>query len=254
MELIDNIARKTGETNVLALEAAKASRAFDIGMECSLFYVPKVVNFDTETGQLEFERLNDLVTLLDLAIRKDKRLPYLLKKAGNALAVIHRDLALPDEMKIELPPEWMNSENDNVFIHGDYACINVCFRERSDELVILDFSAAPMVGRTPTFGSRYFDILLFISSIFHGAPLRRAFNWNAGSMAEAFLRGYAEYVPEININQLKTLAPVIYRLQRKNTRHLARQRSPMRAAGYTCYHALLNTRLYRFLRKYEFPH
>lgn len=254
MELIDNIARKTGETNVLALETAKASRAFDIGRESGLFYVPRVVNFNPQTGQLEFEWLSGLVTLLDLAIRKDKRLPDLLRKAGKALAVIHRDLALPEEMKHQLPPEWMDSEEDNVFIHGDFAFINVCFRRPPDELVILDFSAAPIVDRTPTFGSRYFDILLFISSLFHGAPLRRAFNWNAKTMAEAFLRGYAEITPEVNANKLKTLAPVICRLQRKNTRHLAHQRQPLRAAGYTCYHMLLNTCLYRFLRKYEFPH
>ena len=254
MELIDNIARKTGEPNVLALEAAKASQAFDIGRNFGLFYVPRVVNFNEEAVLLEFERLSDLVTLLELAIRKDKRLPDLLKKAGKALAVIHRDLALPEEMKHQLPPEWMDSEEDNVFIHGDFACINICFREPSNELVILDFSAAPIVDRTPTFGSRYFDILLFISSIFHGAPLRRTINWNAKIMAEAFLRGYAEITPEVNANKLKTLAPVICRLQRKNTRHLARQRRPLRAVCYTFYHTLLNTYLYRFLRKYEFPH
>jgi len=219
MELIDNIARKTGEPNVLAVEAAKASQAFDIGRESGLFYVPKVVNFDEEAGLLEFERLSDLVTLLDLAICKDKRLPDLLKNAGKALAVIHRDLVLPEEMKHDLPPEWMDSEDDNVFIHGDFASINICFREPSNELVIVDFSAAPMVGRTPTFGSRYFDILLFISSIFHGAPLRRAFNWNADTMAEAFLSGYAECAPDINANKLKSLAQNICRLQQRNIRH-----------------------------------
>ena len=239
---------------MLAVEAAKASRAFDIGRESGLFYVPKVVNLDEEAGLLEFERLSDLVTLLDLAIRKDKRLPDLLRKAGKALAVIHRDLVLPEEMKHKLPPEWMGSEDDNVFIHGDFASINICFREPSNELVIVDFSAAPMVERTPTLGSRYFDVLLFISSIFHGAPLRRAFNWNAKTMAEAFLSGYAEFTPEMNTNKLRALAPVICRLQRRNTWRLARQRRPLRAVGYICYHLLLNTRLYKFLREYEFPH
>jgi len=254
MEFIDNIARKTGEPGLLAVEAAKASQAFDIGRDCGLFYAPKVVNFDKDAGLLEFERLSDLVTLLDLAICKDKRLPDLLKKAGKALAAIHRYLALPEEMKHDLPPEWMDSENDNVFIHGDFACINVCFHEPSDELVILDFSAAPMVGRTPTFGSRYFDVLLFISSIFHGASLRKAFNWNAKTMAEAFLRGYTEYMPDISLNKLKSFAPEISLLQQENILHLASQRRPLRAAGYICYHTLLNTRLNRFLQKYELPH
>ena len=99
MEFIGDIVRKTGESSILAVEAAKASRAFEVGKDCGLFYVPKVVNFDAKAGVLEFERLSDLATLLDLAVRKDQRLPGLLKKAGEALAVVHKKLVLPEEMK-----------------------------------------------------------------------------------------------------------------------------------------------------------
>ena len=74
MEIVGDIIRKNGEPGMLAIEAAKASRAYDIGKDCGLFYVPKIVNFDAKTGVLEFERLNGLVTLLDVAARKDGRL------------------------------------------------------------------------------------------------------------------------------------------------------------------------------------
>jgi len=251
MEFVGNIVRKTGESNMLAVEATKSSRAFEIGKESGLFYVPKVVSFDAKAGVLEFERLSDLVTLLDLAVRKDQRLFELLQKAGQALAVVHEKLILPDEMKYELPSEWMNSPDENVFIHGDFACINVCSHGPSGELVILDWSAAPLVERIPTFGSRYFDILLFTSSIFHGLPYREVFSWNAKGMTDAFLRGYVKSVPEVKLNRFKNYSSKICRLQRKNIRQLARRRHPLRAVGYISYQMLMNARLYLFLHKYE---
>ncbi len=251
MEFIGDIARKTGESSLLAVEAAKASRASEIGRDSGLFSVPKVVNFDAEAGVLEFERLSGLATLLDLAVRKDRRLPELLRKAGQALAVVHAELTLSEEMKHELPSEWMDSSDQNVFIHGDFACINVCFHEPSAELVILDWSAAPMVGRTPTFGSRYFDILLFVSSLFHGAPYRSVLNWDAKEMAGTFLRGYAKAAPQMKLNKLKDHSSKICRLQRQNIWHLSRQRRPLRAAGYMSCQMLMYARLCLFLRKHE---
>jgi tRNA A-37 threonylcarbamoyl transferase component Bud32 len=251
MEFVGDIARKTGDAELLAVEAAKASRALEIGKDSGLFSVPKVVKLDAEAGVLEFERLNGLVTLLDLAVRKDRRLDELLEKAGRALAAVHAKLALPEEMKHDLPAEWMNCRDDNVFIHGDFACINVCFHEASDELVILDFSAAPTVGRTATFGSRYFDILLFVSSLFHGALYRRVLNWGGGNMARTFLRGYMKASTQVELSKLKDHASKICRLQRQNMWQLARQRWPLRAAGYVLCQMLMNARLRLFLCKCE---
>ena len=96
MELIGDIVRKTGEPEVLVIEAAKATRAFEIGRDSGLFNVPKVLNFDADTGVLDFEKIDDLATLLDLAIRKDQRLLELLRKTGRALGVVHGQLTLPD--------------------------------------------------------------------------------------------------------------------------------------------------------------
>jgi hypothetical protein len=251
MQLVGDIARKAGESSLLAVEAAKAFRAFEIGRESGLFSVPRVTKFDAEAGVLEFERLSDLVTLLDLAIHEDQRLPGLLKTTGQALAVVHKELVLPEEMKHKLPAEWMAPAGENVFIHGDFACINVCFHEPSDALVILDWSAAPRVGRTPTFGSRFFDVLLFVSSIFHGVPWQKALSWNAKEMAGIFLRGYAEAAPEVELNNFKNYSPQICRAQRKNVRSLAKQRQSLRAAGFICHQMLMNVRLHLFLNGYK---
>lgn len=249
MEFVGDIARKRGQANLLEVEAAKASRAFEIGRDSGLFIVPKVLNLDADAGVLEFERIGELTTLLDLAVRKDPRLGELLAKAGRALAVIHAELSLPGDMKHELPPKWMDSADRNVFIHGDFACINICLHEPSGELVILDFSAAPMVGRTPTFGSRYFDILLFASSIFHGAPFRRVLNWDAGRMVDAFLEGYAKAAPETELNRLKDHSSKICRLQRQNIVKLARKRRLLRALGYVVCQILMHIRFCLYLRK-----
>ncbi|MHC4324840.1 MAG: hypothetical protein ACYSUX_11265, partial [Planctomycetota bacterium] len=192
MEIVGDIIRKTGEPGTLAIEAAKASAAFDIGKDCGLFYVPKVINFDAKTGVLEFERLNNLVKLIDMAARKDERLFELLKKAGQALSIIHEKLLLPGEMKHELPAEWMACPGDNVYIHGDFAGFNLCFDESAGRLVILDWSSAPLLGRNITYGSRFFDIIWLVIYIFYGAPRRCLFNWDAQGMSDAFLAGYAQ--------------------------------------------------------------
>jgi len=251
MEIIGDFIRKTGESSLLAIEAAKASRGFDIGKDSGLFRVPKVVKFDAEAGRLDFEHLEGLVTLLDLAVRKDCRLAGFLEKAGRALAVVHEKLTLPETMKYGLPPEWSGPSEQNVFIHGDFACINVCYHETSDELVIVDWSAAPLVGRTPTFGSRYFDILMFISSLFHGAPCREVLSWDAPGMSRTFLAGYRSASPNVKLSGIKDHARLICRLQRRNIRQLARRKRPLTATGYICCQMLMNARLRSFLHKCE---
>lgn len=257
MEFIGDIVRKTGEPALLAVEAAKASRALEIGKKSGLFRVPEVVNFDAEAGVLEFKRLRELSTLLELAVRKDRRLPELLDRAGQALAVVHEELTLPEEMKHDLPSPWMNRAGENVFIHGDFACINVCFHEPSGALVILDWSAAPMIGRTPTFGSRYFDVILFVSSLFQGAPCLRVLGWDAGRMAEAFLKGYGRACTAHRNGIggqcppcfLKKYSSEMFRLQRENMRRAARQRRLLSAMFYTCCQMLMYARFRLFLHK-----
>jgi aminoglycoside phosphotransferase (APT) family kinase protein len=242
MEIVGDIIRKTGEPGTLAIEAAKASVAFDIGKDCGLFYVPKVIKFDAKKGVLEFERLNNLVKLIDMAARKDERLFELLKKAGQALAVVHEKLVLPEEMKHELPAEWMASPAENVYIHGDFAGFNLCFDESSDQLVILDWSSAPVLERNATYGSRFFDIIWFITFIFYGAPKRCLFIWDARSMANAFLSGYSESHPKIIQRLSSDFEPLMRRYYCKTVWYLAKQRSWYKAARYLLYQCLIYPR------------
>jgi len=251
MEFIGDVARKKGSGSLLATEATKTKLAAEIGRASSLFYVPQVLNFDRDKGVLELERLSGLVTLLQLAIDKDARLVELSERAGAALAVIHEQLVLPDEMKHELPPEWMDGSDKNVFIHGDFACINLCLHEPSGRLVILDWSTAPIMGRTPTFGSRYFDVLWFVGCAFRGAPGRRIFSWNAEKMADTFFKGYVRTASAERLENFEDYLPKIYRLQRKIVWHLARQRSALRAAAYIFHQLFMYAHFYTFLHSYR---
>jgi aminoglycoside phosphotransferase (APT) family kinase protein len=242
MEIAGEIIRKTGEPDALEIEAAKASRAFDIGKDCGLFYVPKIVNFDATAGVLEFERLNGLVPLLDMAARKDERLLELFKKAGQALATIHEKLVLPEQMKHELPVEWMACPDENVFIHGDFAGFNLCFDESSGRLVILDWSSAPLLGNVVTYGSRFFDIIWFVIFIFYGAPRSCLFNWDAPAMANAFLAGYVESRSEVIQRLSSDFKPLMRRYYRKTVWYLAKQRSWYKAVRYLLYQLLIYPR------------
>jgi hypothetical protein len=262
MEFVGNIARKTGSPSLLAVEALKTEKASEIGKSSGLFYVPRVISFDAEAGVLEFERLAGLVTLLDLAIKKDQRLFELLEKTGRSLAVIHQQLALPDDMKHELPPEWMDPPGENVFIHGDFASINVCFHEPSGRLVILDWSGAPIMGRTPTFGSRFFDVFWFAACVFRGVPAKRLLSWNAESMTDTFLCGYRAGIFEIlaaesptssqdKLSRFRDYLSKIFRLQRQKIRYLARRRSGGKAMLYVLSQLFMYARLHSFLQNYK---
>jgi tRNA A-37 threonylcarbamoyl transferase component Bud32 len=239
MEFVGNIARKTGEPTLLAVEATKTRLAHAIGKESGLFYVPKVLSFDAQAGVLELERIDGLVTIFELATRKDARLYELLGRAGRALALVHEKLVLPDEMKYEMPPEWIDDSGRNVFIHGDLAVCNLLFHEESDKVVILDWSAAPVLGRTPTYGSRLFDVAWFINSIFLCRPRQLFLSWDAPGMADAFFGGYAKQWPKVRDLLTDNYVERMRRCYRRTAWYLVRRRSGWRAAGHLLYQVLI---------------
>lgn len=251
MEFVGETVRKTGRPDLLAVEAAKTRQAFEIGKSSGLFYVPRVLRFDAQAGMLELERVEGLVRLIEMGVRKDKQLGELLKKAGQALAVIHKQLVLPDEMKHELPLEWMGGSGDNVFIHGDFDLSNVCFQERLGRLVILDWSAAPLLRRTPVFGSRYFDILWFVSDAFSSAPNRGLFSWDAEGIADAFIEGYATAIKPRTLDKLRVYWATLLRLHRRSVWYQAVHREFHRALAYLGSQSFLYYKLWRYGRRFS---
>lgn len=247
MELLGSVARKTGEPSLLAVEAAKARAARHVGQDTGLFYVPEVLRCDAEAGTLECERLNGLARLFDLAAAGDSRVGELMRRAGMALAAVHEKLVLPGEMRQDLPGDWTDGGGEDVFIHGDYVCINVCYQQPSGRLVIVDWSAAPLMGRTATFGSRYFDILWFASSVFRVAPWRRLGRWDAEGMVREFLAGYRD-VSACRVDRFREFAPRICQLYKRHAWVMARRKTPIAAMAHALPRALMYVRFRRFVR------
>lgn len=219
MILMGEIFRKFVPNKHIKIELMKIKQATHIAEETGLFYVPRVLSCDVEKGLLEIEYLNRLRTIEELAICNDHRLPNLLEKLGQALAAIHNNLTLPSEFKINLPDEWISPNGDNVFIHGDLTMLNVCIHEPTGRLVIVDWSSAPIFDMVATFGTRYFDIMWFISHIFYKMPIKCVFKWKANRWVDKFMIGYTtskssnlDYSMFCNFqNQMQSLYQMIMR-------------------------------------------
>lgn len=190
MHFIGNIARKEAHPDLLRVEAAKSEQARLIGDETGLFYVPEIISFDEQAGVLDFERIADLRPINDLFETNDPRLGDLLETAGRSLAAVHARLKLDKEMTHALPPEWRGPDDGSVYFHGDLSGWNVCYLDDSSRLAIVDWSASPMLGRLPTFGTRYVDLTWFTWGMFVGLRWKSRKTWKSPIMAEAFLRGY----------------------------------------------------------------
>ncbi|MCZ6698414.1 MAG: hypothetical protein O7D94_05720 [Planctomycetota bacterium] len=190
IEVRGNLVRKRGTPSLLSIEFVKTQKARVIGDQCGLFYVPRVIDFDERSGILDLELLPRVRTLHELAVTRDSRIPELMYKAGSALAIVHDHLRLDDESTHPLPREMMTHDNDCAFIHGDFTGGNIVLDEESGRLVILDWSVTPLLGRSATFGPRYFDLVWFVYYWFLARPWTCVSRWNSGAMGDEFLRGY----------------------------------------------------------------
>ena len=157
---------KNGLSKKLTFEFEKSKLAANIGANSKLFYVPKIIDFKKNTGTLEFEYIEELKTINECLVKDDTILPIIFDKLGKSLAIVHTQLVLPSGYKNYLPVEWIADEYHNIFVHGDLTIDNVCVDIASQTLVIVDWSTAPILKYNMTYGSRFFDIHWFISSIF----------------------------------------------------------------------------------------
>jgi tRNA A-37 threonylcarbamoyl transferase component Bud32 len=194
MEFLGDIARKSGDASLLRVEAEKSRLAALVGSNSGLFRVPNILQFDEKSGTLDFERIRSLVTFSSFVSQNfaDSNVVELTARAGRALARIHLDLRLNDAMQHPLPNDWMTSLAENVFIHGDLTANNICVDESDMSLVVVDWSAAPMVGRRATLGPRGFDVICFVRHLHFAAPWAKTLNWPAPSLSDCFMRSYVE--------------------------------------------------------------
>lgn len=183
----NDIVVKSAHPDLLRIEVEKTRRAYEISRESNLFRVPRVIDYDDTNGVVIFEKLN--ISPMSRAVPWGEKRIKLASCLGASLALLHRKLVLPEEMRIGLP-EQFSYPHDEVFLHGDLSVDNVCVGKAYPPIVILDWQMTPVHGGRSTYGTRYFDMMWFISNIITRPYTRFMFINPAAPVINAFLEGY----------------------------------------------------------------
>jgi hypothetical protein len=188
----DDIVIKTGEPKAMLIEVEKTLKAREIAEGCGLFTVPKVLDFDESAGQAKFEFIPDLLNIRDVVASEESSKP-LMRTIGASLAVIHKNLTLPEEMKLPLPQDY-RCEGFEAFLHCDFGLANVRINSDGQRIVIIDWQISPRLGAPATYGTRFFDLMWFIYDLFYRPVGRKRYAMAvpAEPMAREFLNGYFE--------------------------------------------------------------
>lgn len=188
----DNVV-KSGDPRLMRVEVEKSRRGRIIGRESGLFRVPRVLEFDPAQGVAVFEKIDGLIPFRE-AFVFDADYREASRRLGEALAVIHRELTLPDEMVVPLPSplDWPGEE---VFLHGDFSVYNVC-RDEEGSLVIIDWQMTGVHEGRATRGTPCFDLIWFINNLFYRPTLRHFRVRETLSVARSFLEGYYRTSPD----------------------------------------------------------
>ena len=203
MEFIGDIARKRGDPDRLAVEAAKTTRAASVGAGSGRFHVPAVVRFDAAAGLLETERVSGFVSLMNLAMRRDARLTAICRRVGEAVAEVHAGMRLGPIRRVPIPGAMAGEPADECVVHGDLNGSNVGYDPSTDRVVIVDWAAAPSLSVAATVGSRYFDVLWFALFFFRSRPITALNGWSPERWAAAFLAGYGAATPAYSADALR---------------------------------------------------
>lgn len=186
-----NVVIKSDNPKLMRIEVEKTRRAFEIGKNCGLFRVPRLLDFNEPKGIVIFERLYNIQNISKILAIQHKSNILHVKKIAESLAVIHRELILPENMISPLPDRFQFPGN-SVFIHGDFNGLNVCIDNTDGSIVILDWQTTGECGGQATYGSFYFDLMFFINWIFLWTFRSILFKKNAPLLSRVFLKNYFE--------------------------------------------------------------
>lgn len=181
---------KTSAPEEMRVEVEKTRLAFAIGQRSGLFTVPEVLDYDEEAGVAVFRRLE--IRPVSKAVPWGPKRRSLARSLGRALAVVHRDLTLPEEFRRPLPSEVDDADDgsDHVYLHGDLSVNNVCVGTTSPDLTILDWQMTPLYGSRATHGTRFFDLFWFVNNLVHRPYTRFLVTDPVAPVADAFLESY----------------------------------------------------------------
>ncbi|HDT14293.1 MAG TPA: hypothetical protein ENO03_08065 [Candidatus Aminicenantes bacterium] len=122
---------KSGAPSLMRVEVEKTRRAGRIGKTSGLFRVPEVIDYDEARGVAVFERITGIQPLR-LVLCRGELDSILVGRIGAALAAVHRELTLPSEMIVPLPPEFVAGGGVSFFmaIRASTTCIRIRAKRR----------------------------------------------------------------------------------------------------------------------------
>jgi len=189
VEIKEDHVIKRDHPNLLIVEVEKTNRAFNISQNYDFFRVPRVLDFDQEKGVAVFERLMDIQGIREIIDSKQK-IDFSIKDISRSIAITHKELTLPDDMRIPLPAEFRFSGNE-VYLHGDFSCDNVCVNKKY--IGIIDWQMTKMHEGKATYGTRYFDIAWFVNNLFSKRFYKYLLSGSVTSLAQSFVDTYFSF-------------------------------------------------------------
>ncbi len=176
---------KSSSPKLMSIEVQKTLNAYDLARDSCLFRVPRIIEYDQDTGICIQERIHGLLPISAVIYQR----PDLVLKIAHVLAVIHESLKLSQNMTIPLPNE-LDSDGSKVYIHGDFNGQNVCYAPQSNDIVVLDWQMTSRHGGLSTFGTRYFDLIWFINYCIWTPSFRHLFHDPITLLSKSFLSTY----------------------------------------------------------------
>lgn len=193
VSVFDDCVVKTGDPELMRLEAIKTIEAEKIAQKTNLFRVPHILDFNQTQGIIKYEFIDGLQALRGIV--SENSYQSAMNQVGKSLAAVHQSLTLPQEFAVPLPPEYdFINDRKEVFLHGDFGIGNMFLNKNDNSLVILDWQATRKIGSRATYGTRYFDLAWFIYNMFYRPSSRQRYKMNvpAEQMSRVFLESYFE--------------------------------------------------------------
>lgn len=187
------IVTKQGLPDSTGMEAKMTRKAYELSRNCKTFRVPQVISYDSFTGELELELIENIKPIYTLLPGSNDMLKKIVSTAGECLALVHSELSFEKKDIIRIPGE-LDIDDDgknDVFFHGDFNLSNVQYDFRDNSLVILDWSLTPLFGVSANYGPRYWDIAWMVNALFAFRPYKFFSRCNERRvLADIFLKSY----------------------------------------------------------------
>jgi hypothetical protein len=173
----DRVSKFVGPSAAVEFEKALAVERALVG---SPFSTPKALQYDIETGRVEFEFVPNAVRLLEVIEHAYRECDLALvlqlnRSSADMLALLHSKLKLESAVSWTPPAVLVESARrhgrdlttlEEVYLHCDFSPVNILVKP-STELVVIDHSPNYyFTHRTDLTGPRYLSLANYTSKIF----------------------------------------------------------------------------------------